>query len=283
MAASYDIDVMTWNDIYGTTDTAPSVVPDIAGFYRLPAKASSVHPDFQPLDIIFPSLGNAAARVYNVIDVDASIGSGIVDCNGTEFNSTLSPSWNDLGDWLKKVEKFATRPSCSVIPVSGAYLGQIETVDAQLKRVQNLVHKWASSKPSFYNLSFPIIPLTESIADKSKPEALSGLYVIAPEAENRRQIGLLNDFSELYNSFLNALAPVCLVEHRSEPKEVTQFLKSLLRSVRSLRQLLYVASGQVKENFFRSMTRFCGLGWSRRMWFLLHGSHPPKASVLLPA
>jgi hypothetical protein len=39
----------------------------------------------------------------------------------------------------------------------------------------------------------------------------------------------------------------------------------------------------VKSSFVPRVSRFCAFGWSRRLWFLLHGSHPPKASALLPA
>ncbi len=30
-----------------------------------------------------------------------------------------------------------------------------------------------------------------------------------------------------------------------------------------------------------SIARFCALSWSRRLWYLLHGSHPPKAECRL--
>jgi hypothetical protein len=33
---------------------------------------------------------------------------------------------------------------------------------------------------------------------------------------------------------------------------------------------------RIKTVLHAECTRFCGLSWSRRLWFLLHGSHPPK-------
>ena len=32
----------------------------------------------------------------------------------------------------------------------------------------------------------------------------------------------------------------------------------------------------------RSKSCFCGLRWSKRIWFILHGSHPPKAEAWFP-
>ncbi len=29
--------------------------------------------------------------------------------------------------------------------------------------------------------------------------------------------------------------------------------------------------------FFHAISRYCGLSWARRAWYLLHGSHPPKS------
>jgi hypothetical protein len=32
----------------------------------------------------------------------------------------------------------------------------------------------------------------------------------------------------------------------------------------------------VRRLMHRSLARFCAFSWSRRLWYLLHGSHPPK-------
>jgi len=42
-------------------------------------------------------------------------------------------------------------------------------------------------------------------------------------------------------------------------------LRRISRKLQSVREILY-----------QRCARFCGLSWSRRLWFLLHGSHPPK-------
>ena len=46
---------------------------------------------------------------------------------------------------------------------------------------------------------------------------------------------------------------------------------------RSLIQELYAT----RHRIHRSIPRFCGLSWSRRLWFLLHGAHPPKTECRL--
>jgi hypothetical protein len=211
------------------------------------------------------------------------LGSGILDCSGIELNSPLSPPstllGNYLGSWLTKVEKFAARPSCSVIPLSGRYLEQIDTVDDQLRRAQGLIRKWARSKLSLYDVTFPASPPPESPSDKSPSDSLSVVYSLEPRSGDRPNL----DFCQLYQAFSNTFAPVHPVEHRPERREVSQLLKGLLRSLRSLQRFLHVAYTEVKKSFSSPIPRYCGLGWSRRLWFLLHGSHPPKASTLLPA
>lgn len=174
-------------------------------------------------------------------------GSGIFDCNGVELKSTLSPPSTLLGDylgsWLTKVEKFATRPSCSVIPISGQYLEQIDAVDDQLRRAQGLIRKWASSTLSLYDLIFLASPPPESSSDQSPFDSLSGTYFLDPRSGDRPDL----DFCQLYQAFLNTFAPVHPVEHRPEPKEVSRLLKNLLRSVRSLRLLLCAVSVMSNE------------------------------------
>jgi len=36
---------------------------------------------------------------------------------------------------------------------------------------------------------------------------------------------------------------------------------------------------RIKRILHQRESRFCGLSWSRRFWFLLHGSHPPKTEA----
>jgi hypothetical protein len=47
-------------------------------------------------------------------------------------------------------------------------------------------------------------------------------------------------------------------------------LQKLFRRIQQLRRILR-----------SKYSRFCGLTWSRRVWFLLHGSHPPKPETWL--
>lgn len=46
--------------------------------------------------------------------------------------------------------------------------------------------------------------------------------------------------------------------------------RRFLRRLRSTRRRVH-----------RSVARFCALSWSRRLWYLLHGSHPPKSECRL--
>ena len=55
-------------------------------------------------------------------------------------------------------------------------------------------------------------------------------------------------------------------------KNITRFRRTVCSAValaRLIRKLLY-----------RGVTLFCSVPWEHRTWFLLHGSHPPKDSIL---
>jgi hypothetical protein len=49
------------------------------------------------------------------------------------------------------------------------------------------------------------------------------------------------------------------------------------RLVRNLLRRVYGRMAKIPKIRRMSRPRFCGLSWSRRLWFLLHGSHPPKS------
>lgn len=44
-----------------------------------------------------------------------------------------------------------------------------------------------------------------------------------------------------------------------------ELLRNITRKIQALKKILH-----------KKIANFCGLSWSRRLWFLLHGSHPPK-------
>lgn len=45
----------------------------------------------------------------------------------------------------------------------------------------------------------------------------------------------------------------------------SELLRKITRKIQALKKILH-----------NEIANFCGLSWSRRLWFLLHGSHPPK-------
>lgn len=68
------------------------------------------------------------------------------------------------------------------------------------------------------------------------------------------------------------------VERRGILKRIQAaiYARGLLLYANDLLQRLLRKLQAVKKILYQMCTRFCGLGWSRRLWFLLHGSHPPK-------
>jgi len=51
--------------------------------------------------------------------------------------------------------------------------------------------------------------------------------------------------------------------------------------LRTLLQRIAKRIQRIKEILYQRINIFCGLSWSRRLWFLLHGSHPPKLGLWL--
>ena len=207
--------------------------------------------------------------------VPLQIGSGILDYNGVELKSVLPPTSTLLGDYLEKISKFAAQPSISAVPLSGHYLDQIEIVDDQLKRIQEKISKWDPSKPSLYHLTLPSNPSPASLSGDSSDTA-SEVPALKPRAKWTIKAQL--EFTDTTFDDLFKPLPVYLREH--PPKELSQLFIDL---VSSLRRQLAKKHSKIRLSFFRSVPRFRGLRWSRRLWFLLHGSHPPKVSPLLPA
>ncbi|MGC2163618.1 MAG: hypothetical protein WA634_17050, partial [Silvibacterium sp.] len=49
------------------------------------------------------------------------------------------------------------------------------------------------------------------------------------------------------------------------------------KRIRDMRAAFSRKLHKLKSFFFATRSQFCGVSWARRFWFLLHGSHPPKA------
>ena len=59
----------------------------------------------------------------------------------------------------------------------------------------------------------------------------------------------------------------------------TEALLCFLKSIRKACKRLWETAQEIICILVQPESRFCGLSWSRRFWFLLHGSHPPKTEA----
>jgi hypothetical protein len=63
---------------------------------------------------------------------------------------------------------------------------------------------------------------------------------------------------------------------------VNSFSVRLAACVRDLARRRFLRRlRSTRRRVHRSIARFCALSWSRRLWYLLHGSHPPKSECRL--
>ena len=61
-------------------------------------------------------------------------------------------------------------------------------------------------------------------------------------------------------------------------KKIVAKFNAYLRTLYALRRVAHCLSG-IRKIFFIEFRPFHGFDWSKRVWSLLHGSHPPKTSA----
>jgi hypothetical protein len=74
---------------------------------------------------------------------------------------------------------------------------------------------------------------------------------------------------------INQIGPIEGYEPETRPFQVVYFLRRLAKT-RQLKTRITHRIRVTRKALRQSPARFCGFSWMRRLWFLLHGSHPPK-------
>ena len=254
---AYHCDVIIWSN--------PGLITSIVG-PPSPLNGSIIKPCFIPGVPETPESDSLLGLYKGGSDLchyhemgPVQVGSGILDSNGTEITHAPLPPSTLLGNYLAKIVKFADEPSFSAIPASGQYLEQLEVADAQLKSVQSLLRRWSDD--------------VERKAASYLDSPVDAPYIELPLFGQ----SVLADFND------QCLPPFYSLGALSSVRDSAKKIKVLEQSIVRLRRRVHQKAKAIKRSFFRSVPRFCGLAWSRRLWFLLHGSHPPKASAFLPA
>jgi len=141
-----------------------------------------------------------------------------------------------------EIETLVARPTNDIYATSGQFLSELLEAQAQLVSTQ-----------------------------KALSDALHK-YVIRLQSgfETQTQIVTLN-FDELLEVFNQKAA----FSYTAPPGMLRLLLERQL--VRNLLRRLYARIATVKKAVETAKPRFCGLSWTRRLWFLMHGSHPPKS------
>ena len=210
-------------------------------FYGFPIEPITPFIDPPPLQVGYLPLGHA----YPYIDIDASIGA-----------SYAVPKM--ARSLCRIYETLAAVPNTGVIPASGQYLQELEVANVELQQVEANLQNWSLYGYSKWGLV----------------GSSDGALITAPGTELWDSYPVLSDFNEPCPSTPHYVATVEYVRYPL-PNASVRFANL----VRGARRLLRQKRRSVKRSLFQSVPRFCSLGWSRRLWFLLHGSHPPKASA----
>jgi hypothetical protein len=74
---------------------------------------------------------------------------------------------------------------------------------------------------------------------------------------------------------ISQIGPINEYEAETRPFHVIYALRRLVKT-RQLKTRITLRIRVTRKALRQSLARFCGLSWMRRLWFLMHGSHPPK-------
>jgi hypothetical protein len=85
------------------------------------------------------------------------------------------------------------------------------------------------------------------------------------------------NFDELLPYFAE---PVTFAFADFQPQVLLKWVLNQAKVSCLLKQLFHRVK-EVKQTLYWTYFGFCGLTWTRRVWFLLHGSHPPKSEPRL--
>lgn len=78
-----------------------------------------------------------------------------------------------------------------------------------------------------------------------------------------------------YQEIIDLIEVAQVRTYTSERAYVLSYI-SYEKRIRKARRRVSYGVQLIKRLLRRPTSRFCGISWSRRFWFLLHGSHPPK-------
>jgi len=182
-----------------------------------------------------------------------------------------SPDWEHLGDKLIKIAEPAVQPVMTSIPVSGQILEQVEHFRAQMDLLKKELA--AAAKLSTWRMLTGIHACSEALAPMGSPLHPVAFASVEPWLESHWSVAAKDPF-RLYSGHLPP-RPVYPLE--APPQKVSQLFELLFRR---LRRRLSKLSAKIRRTFVTTPRWFCGLDWSQRAWFLLHGSRPPRLAAL---
>jgi hypothetical protein len=164
------------------------------------------------------------------------------------FNATAP-----LTNWISGIDWLSTPTLANSWAASGQNLARLESLRLQVERYEA------------YELG-RVTEYLEAIREDAAGELgtpYSCLYAFQPWSDSSFVAEQPQPSSVL-------IEPLALLTSLRYLRHLELVKKLVYRRVQSIRKVV---------NCFRP--RFCGLSWTKRPWFLLHGSHPPKAAACL--
>jgi hypothetical protein len=181
--------------------------------------------------------------------VGNSLGCNRVDRNHVSHNFDAL-----LDSSLYRVYKAAgVAPSLSLVPASGQQLEKLEFVEEALELQMG---EWLKATLT----TTPDLVAPDMILEYKHVKGFPSIDL--------QPLFSWGEISKLYRIFRGENPQVTRRKghptHRTRQAFARKLLRKVRRRARSLRQSLFLTASP-----------FCGLSWSRRLWFLMHGSHPP--------
>jgi hypothetical protein len=189
-------------------------------------------------------------EIASVWPADTSLAPNWIDVSGSS-TFVITDIDHPRGENLNRL--LAVSPT-NPYAASGQYLASLENlyslpeVDWQIPAVLPAIDVWHYLLGKNFKAVTPPLPIL----------SFDEILAIIADASKKRS-HLTADYVVVAASLAHVATYICNLAKRG-----------LLRRLRSTRRRLH-----------RSIARFCALSWSRRLWYLLHGSHPPKTECRL--
>ncbi|MGB6687008.1 MAG: hypothetical protein WBE76_04110 [Terracidiphilus sp.] len=207
----------------------------------------------------------------------------VFDCSRLVLPALSIPGYPRVVENLAYYGSLAAKPLPRYWNSLGSDLEELQTAQSSLYSWEHMLRTWRPAEieskpaPSLPNISICGLEFTADelasyigVSDLPRDNARPSLPIVGGNFTQENISAL--PFEQIVEFF------AAYASKESPSVESNRLLCWVLNGaeLRSLLQRITKKIQQIKQILYRLFKTFCGQSWSRRSWFLLHGSHPPK-------